>query len=93
MSDPWIAQLILARATGQKMGVTTAEETQTAKSAVRNSRFLQPSCELPPPLDDASIDPWDSMPRQSEEFDEDISGVGSQGYDSALDELFEDEGE
>ncbi len=93
MSDPWIAQFILARASGKQMDVKTAEETLPAKTTMRNSRFLQPTCELPPPLDDGSIDPWKGMPRQGEELDEDISGVGSQGYDGSLDERLEDEGE
>lgn len=93
LSDPWIAQFILAKASGQKVSVVAAQESRPAKTTVRNLRFLEPSCELPPPLDDASIDPWSSLPRQGEELDEDISGVSSQGYDKSLDDLFDDEGE
>lgn len=91
-SDPWLSKFLAAKIGDSGVGIVTSKETRPAKSTVKNVRFLEPQCELPPPLDD-SIDPWQSLPRNLDELEDDISGVTSSGYESLLKDLFGDEAE
>ncbi len=92
-SDPLIAKWLVARVGDQGVSVITATETRPAKTTVGKMRLLQPNCELPPPLDDTSIDSWRVVPRHSDEIVKDVSNAASHGADNAIEDKIEDDAE